>query len=184
MSAAVRVVRDEVDRLLAAVEGAPAALTAAGEALLAARRVFVLGAGRSGIALQMTAMRLMHLGMSVHVVGAATSPGVGQGDVLLVASGSGRTGNVVRSARAGVEHGAKVIAISTSEDSPLADLAEVTIVVPAAAKLDRSASASEQYAGTLFEQGAILLGDILFHHLWRASGRSADDLWPQHSNLE
>jgi 6-phospho-3-hexuloisomerase len=56
--------------------------------------------------------------------------------------------------------------------------------VPAAEKLDRSASASAQYAGSLFEQTVVLLGDALFHALWRRSGQSADELWPRHANLE
>ena len=54
-----------------------------------ARRIFVVGAGRSGLALRMSAMRLMHLGFDVHVVGEVTAPAISKGDVLLAASGSG-----------------------------------------------------------------------------------------------
>ena len=74
-------------------------LNLAAETLHDARRIFTLGAGRSGIALNMTAMRLMHLGLTVHVVGEATAPAIETGDVLLVASGSGSTTGIVSAAR-------------------------------------------------------------------------------------
>jgi 6-phospho-3-hexuloisomerase len=154
------------------------------ETLAEARRIFVLGAGRSGIALQMTAMRLMHLGLTVHVVGDVTTPAIGPGDVLLTASGSGTTTSIVRGADAAVKAGASVTVITTAEASPLAALATAVVVVPAAGKLDRSGAVSAQYAGSLFEQTVMLLGDALFHSLWLRSGQSADELWPRHSNLE
>ena len=62
--------------------------------------------------------------------------------------------------------------------------ADTIIVVPAATKLDRSGTASAQYAGSLFEQTVVLIGDALFHSLWLGSGATADELWPRHANLE
>lgn len=154
------------------------------ELLAGADRVFVHGAGRSGLALRMTAMRLMHLGLVVHVVGDVTTPAIRGGDVLLTASGSGTTGGIVRAAEAAVDAGARVAAITTAADSPLAGLASAVVVVPAADKLDRSGAASAQYSGGLFEQVVVLTGDALFHALWQRRGDSADELWPRHANLE
>lgn len=162
----------------------PEALELAAGMVAGASRVFVLGAGRSGLALRMTAMRLMHLGLHVHVVGEVTAPAIGEGDVLLTASGSGTTVGIVRAATTAVAAGAQVVAITTASASPLAELAAATILIPAADKLDRSGAASAQYAGSLFEQAVVLLGDALFHTLWARSGRSADELWPRHANLE
>lgn len=162
--------RDELDDLASQVS--------------AAERVFVMGAGRSGLALRMLAMRLMHLGLAVHVVGDTTTPAIGAGDLLLTASGSGTTASVVRAAETAVTAGASVTAITTPETSPLADLATIVVLIPAAQKLDRSGTASVQYAGSLFEQAIVLIGDALFHSLWQRSGLSADDLWPRHANLE
>ncbi|MDF2046845.1 6-phospho-3-hexuloisomerase [Microbacterium sp. Kw_RZR3] len=149
-----------------------------------ADRVFVMGAGRSGLALRMTAMRLMHLGLPVFVVGEVTTPAIGEGDLLLVASGSGTTSGIVRAAEIAVAAGARVAVITTASESPLSALSTVAVVIPAAAKRDRSESASAQYAGSLFEQIVVLVGDALFHALWKRSGASADDLWPRHANLE
>lgn len=152
--------------------------------LTEAERVFVLGLGRSGLALGMVGMRLMHLGMTVHVVGDITTPAIGPGDVLLAASGSGTTPGIVRAAQNAVAAGAAVAAITAAPASALAEAAEVVVVVPAAGKLDRSGTRSAQYAGSLFEQAVVIVGDAVFHSLWVRSGVSADELWPRHANLE
>ncbi|MDQ1137698.1 6-phospho-3-hexuloisomerase [Microbacterium sp. SORGH_AS 1204] len=169
-----------VDRLVAE----PGDLDRVLDVLTGADRVFVLGAGRSGLALRMTAMRLMHLGLDVHVAGDTTTPAIRAGDALLIASGSGTTTGIVRAADTAANVGAKIAAITTASDSPLGRSADALVVVPAAAKLDRSGAASAQYAGSLFEQAVVLVGDAIFDALWQRSGLDADDLWPRHANLE
>jgi len=149
-----------------------------------ANRIFVLGAGRSGLALRMTAMRLMHLGLTVHVVGETTTPAITSGDVLLVASGSGTTSAIVRAAEIATAAGAEIVAITTAPASVLGRLAAVSIIIPAAQKQDHGATLSIQYSGGLFEQIVLLVGDAIFHALWKASGASAEELWPRHANLE
>jgi 6-phospho-3-hexuloisomerase len=173
--------RGVIDDLVARADPS---LDAAAVRLRSANRVFVLGAGRSGLALRMTAMRLMHLGLDVHVVGDVTTPAIIAGDVLLVASGSGTTGAIVRAAETAASVGATIVTITTAPQSRLAELAEVTVVVPAAQKTDHEGAISAQYSGGLFEQVVALLGDALFHSLWQASGATADELWPRHANLE
>ncbi|ANJ28857.1 3-hexulose-6-phosphate isomerase [Agromyces aureus] len=185
VASSLAMITAELDSTLTRIgTDAAAGLSATADLILDARRVFVLGAGRSGLALRMTAMRLMHLGLEVHVVGEVTAPAIGAGDLLLTASGSGTTGGIVRAAETAIATGARIAAITTAPASPLAAMASAVVVVPAAGKLDRSESASAQYAGSLFEQTVVLVGDALFDALWRRSGQSADDLWPRHSNLE
>jgi 6-phospho-3-hexuloisomerase len=187
---ALDLIRRELDTLVDRVltesgDGAPqSSLEAVADLVGSADRVFVMGAGRSGLALRMTAMRLMHLGLDVHVVGEVTTPAITAGDVLLTASGSGTTGAIVRAAETAADAEARIAVITTAAASPLASLATVVVVVPAAEKRDRSGAASAQYAGSLFEQIVVLLGDALFHSLWKRSGSSADELWPRHANLE
>jgi len=183
--AALAAIRDElsagVDDLLADDHGG---LDAVAALLTDAERVFVLGAGRSGLALRMTAMRLMHLGLTVHVVGEVTTPAITARDVLLTASGSGTTAGIVRGAQSAVDVGARVAAITTAPGSPLGVLASATIVVPAPEKQAHGSGASIQYAGGLFEQTVVLVGDALFHAAWQRSGIPAEELWPRHANLE
>ncbi|GAA3705597.1 SIS domain-containing protein [Zhihengliuella alba] len=162
----------------------PGSLAEAADLIEGARRVFVLGQGRSGIALRGLAMRLMHLGLTAHVVGDTTAPSIGAGDVLVVASGSGTTGSVVRAAVAAAGHGAVVVAMTTAADSPVGRMAACTVIVEAAAKTDHGGTASAQYAGSLFEQTVMLAGDAVFHALWQRSGAAAEELWTRHANLE
>ncbi|WP_344868957.1 6-phospho-3-hexuloisomerase [Amycolatopsis ultiminotia] len=172
----------EVDRVRAGVQSP--AWTRAGALLLKAPTVFTIGTGRSGLALQMAAMRFMHLGLPTHVVGEVTAPAIGERDVLVAASGSGSTARVVRAAETARKQGADVIALTTAPDSALAKTATEVLVIPAADKQDFDGTASVQYAGSLFEQSVLLITDALFHALWKTSGTQATELWRLHANLE
>jgi 6-phospho-3-hexuloisomerase len=173
---------DELERTLAAVSETE--IVAAQRKILAAKRVFVTGAGRSGLALKMAAMRLMHLGLDVHVAGEVTAPAIGSEDLLLVASGSGTTAGAVHAAQVALKAGAEVLALTAARESRLGQLAQLVIVIPAATKQDTSGAASAQYAGALFEQSVLLLTDAMFHAMWHQWGESAEELWKRHANLE
>jgi 6-phospho-3-hexuloisomerase len=149
-----------------------------------AQRIFVVGAGRTGLALKATAMRLMHLGLAVFVVGETTTPAIQAGDLLLAGSGSGTTSTIVKAAEKAVAAGALVVAISTTAASPLGALATQTVLLPAAQKQDHGGSLSTQYAGSLFEQSVLLLLDAVFQTLWALDGTPAEALWKRHANLE
>src|SRR5512134_4032066 len=58
-------------------------------------RIFVAGAGRSGLCMRAFGMRLMHLGKTVYVVGDTTTPGIAATDLLILGSGSGRTSSLL-----------------------------------------------------------------------------------------
>jgi 6-phospho-3-hexuloisomerase len=147
-------------------------------------RVFIAGAGRSGLVLRMAGMRLMHLGLTVHVAGDTTTPAIGAGDLLLVASGSGTTSGVVKSAETAAKVGARVAAFTTNAESPLAKLSDALVIIPAAQKTDHGSSVSRQYSGSLFEQVLFLATEAIFQSLWDSTNESAEQLWPRHANLE
>ena len=149
-----------------------------------AGRVFVAGAGRSGLVLRMAAMRLMHLGMTVHVAGDSTTPAISSGDLLLVASGSGTTSGVVKSAETAAKTGARIVAFTTNPASPLAALTDALVVIPAAQKTDHGSSVSRQYSGSLFEQALFLATESVFQTLWDNTDEPAEKLWLRHANLE
>jgi 6-phospho-3-hexuloisomerase len=172
----------ELERTLAAISEPE--IAAAQEMILTSNRLFVIGAGRTGLALKMAAMRLMHLGLVVHVAGEVTTPAIGPGDLLLVASGSGATAGPVYAAEVAVKAGAQVLALTASPASKLATLAQGVVVIAAAAKQDRRGAISKQYAGALFEQSILLVMDAMFQAMWRQSGASAEELWTRHANLE
>jgi 6-phospho-3-hexuloisomerase len=173
---------NELTNTLAQVSEAQA--NAAIHAILNAPRIFVTGAGRSGLALKMAAMRLMHLGLTVHVAGEITTPAITTGDLLIAASGSGTTPGVVLAAVTASKVGAEILAITTAPASPLGTVATHLLVISAATKQDDSATRSQQYAGALFEQSVLLLTDALFQTMWHLRGENAAQLWKRHANLE
>ncbi|MBJ8348253.1 6-phospho-3-hexuloisomerase [Antrihabitans sp. YC2-6] len=155
----------------------------AGSLITSARAVFVIGNGRSGLAVQMAAMRLMHLGLRVHVAGEVTAPAINSGDVLIAVSGSGTTGSVVAAADTAKKVGASVLAVTAAPNSALAQSAEEVLVLPAADKQDHSASVTLQYSGSLFEQSVLLSFDALFQSLWSSADQTAELLWQRHANI-
>ena len=50
--------------------------------ILNANRVFVAGAGRSGMMARCFAMRLMHMGLNAYMVGEVVTPSIAAGDLL------------------------------------------------------------------------------------------------------
>ena len=63
------------------------------ELIDASPRIFLSGAGRSGLMVRAFAMRVMHAGKEVHVLGDVTTPSAKEGDLLIIASGSGTVGH-------------------------------------------------------------------------------------------
>lgn len=149
-----------------------------------ADRVFVAGAGRSGLVLRMAAMRLMHLGLVVHVAGDTTTPAIRKGDLLLVASGSGSTSGIVKAAETGAKAGARIVAFTANPGSALAGLADAVVLLPAQQKTDHGSGVSRQYSGSLFEQVLFVATEAVFQTLWDNADVPAEQLWLRHANLE
>jgi 6-phospho-3-hexuloisomerase len=175
-------VRDEIAGTAAKIDQKQLAVLTAQIGL--ADRIFVAGAGRSGLVLRMAAMRLMHLGLTVHVAGDTTTPAISSGDLLLVASGSGTTSGVVKAAETAARAGACVAALTTNQESPLAGLSDALVIIPAAQKTDHGSSLSRQYSGSLFEQVLFLATESVFQTLWDNADEPAEQLWIRHANLE
>ena len=118
----------EIDRCLRAVS--PEQFDAAVETIDAAERVFVAGAGRTGLAMRAFAMRLMHLGKTAYVVGETTTPGIAAGDLLVIGSGSGRTASLQAAAGKAKQLGARILLLTIDPGSPIGKLADAIVEIP------------------------------------------------------
>jgi 6-phospho-3-hexuloisomerase len=174
---------DEMGQVLAEVPaGGLARLT---EAVLEASRIYVAGGGRSGLMARAFAMRLMHLGRLTYVVGETTTPAIRGGDLLVSCSASGETHVTVVVSKVAQEAGARVFAITATPDSPMARLADETIVIPAPSKRGaRWTGQSSQYGGSLFEQALLVLLDAVSNEVGRRLGKTPQELDSRHANLE
>ena len=87
------------------------------EALVAAQlqaaRVFFMGRVRTGLVLELFAMRLTQLGRQAHIVGSPTTPSVQPDDIYLVVSARGKTESVCLAAEKAGLVGAKIVVISS-----------------------------------------------------------------------
>jgi len=158
------------------------------------RKVLVVGAGRSGLVGRAFALRLMHLGFNVYVYGETIVPAIGDGDVVVVISGSGETASSVLAAETAKRVGARVIAVTSRINSKLARLADHVVVVPGRTKLARESDYFVRQLvgeheplsplGTLFEIAAFVVLDCVVVELMMRLGVSEEEVYSRHANIE
>lgn len=180
-------VLDELAKALTAVDDA--AVDALASEIDKASSIFVAGAGRSGLAMRAFAMRLMHLGRQVYVVGETTTPGITERDLLIIGSGSGATQSLVAIAsRARNEFGAPIALLTIYPQSAIGQLAQVLVTIEApttkVAAAGARAATSIQPMGALFEQALFILLDIVILKLMDRAGEASTTMFKRHANLE
>lgn len=141
-------------------------------------RVFVCGAGRSGLMLKALAMRLMQIGKTVYVVGETITPSIQKGDLLIAASASGTTHSVCHFAQEAQRMQADVLVITAEKESELARISAPDVIIPAPTK--HNLAASGQLMGSLFEQMVLLFSDAVT----MALAGERETLARNHANLE
>lgn len=147
------------------------------------QRIFVYGTGRSGLMLKALAMRLMQIGLESYVVGETTTPSVGKGDLLIVASASGETGSVVMTTESAIKQGVDLIVISSDPESRLGKIQTPDIVIESATKFSNS-EASIQPLGSLFEQMLLIVFDTVILEMSQEQEGSNADMAHRHASLE
>lgn len=171
---ALGLVTDELRAALAAVNEGQ--LTQLIDVLASTDVWFCGGQGRSGLVARMTAMRLMHLGRTAHVIGETTTPAITAGNGTLIVSASGRTPTSVAHAGAAHDQHAVVAVVTSSADSPLAAIADVAITVPA--------TSSRQFGGSIFEQTSLIVLDAVMLVLEDNGRDTRARMRARHANLE
>lgn len=162
--------------------------------LIEAKNVFIIGLGRSGLVARAFAMRLMHLGISVYVVGETITPAINEDDCLLAISGSGETSFIISTATTSKNRNAKIIAVTSYEDSTLGKLSDLIIHVKGRTKIDsekdyikRQINGRHQPLaplGTLFEISTLVFLEGVIAEMMHKMGKTEDDLKARHTVLE
>ena len=140
------------------------------------------------------AMRLMHLGFAVYVMGETITPAIGTGDLVIAISGSGTGKLVVTAAEIGKEVGAVVVAITSFPGSDLGKLAHQVVQIRGRTKVAKErdyftrqiTGVHEPLAplGTIFEVACMIFLDSLIPELMRRLGRSEKQLMRRHATVE
>lgn len=158
------------------------------------RRIMIIGAGRSGLVARAFAMRLMHLGFDVYVVGETITPALEEKDLLLAISGSGTTTFVVAAADIAKRVGATVVAITSHPDSQLGKFADHIVSLKGRTKLaEKRDYFSRQIMGvyeplaplgTLFETSCSVFLDGVIVELMQRLKKTEADLKKRHATIE
>ncbi len=155
------------------------------ERVLAAKTIVLVGAGRVGMAVRGFAMRLAHMGLDAHMIGDATVPSVGAGDLLVVASGSGETQTIYDLVAIAKKNGATIALVTGNPESRMGVLSDSIVKVQAPSKVKAvDGFISIQPMTTLNEQCLGIFFDAVVLGLMERTGETHDTMWGRHSNLE
>lgn len=164
--------------------------------LLQARRVFVMGAGRSGLVAKAFAMRLMHLGLQAYVVGETITPALNRDDLMVIFSGSGKTKTIADIADTAHSIGAHICLITSNADSRIGKLSTCTVIIPsfrddvkddaAEFEIRQMLGDHKSFAplGTLFETASMIFADAVISRLMEITKTDETALKGRHANIE
>jgi 6-phospho-3-hexuloisomerase len=164
--------------------------------LLNAKRVYVIGAGRSGLVAKAFAMRLMHLGLLAYVVGETITPALNKGDVIVIFSGSGRTKTVADLAETARDIGGRICLITSNANSRIGKIADSIVIIEqhrdavaddaAEFEIRQMMGDHKSFAplGTLFETASMVFADAVISRMMEITQTDESALKNRHTNIE
>jgi len=164
--------------------------------LLQAKRIYVIGAGRSGLVAKAFAMRLMHLGLAAFVVGETITPALNRDDVMVVFSGSGKTKSVADIAETAREIGAHICLITSNAGSRIGKIADCAVIIEhhrdeveddaVEFEIRQMLGEHKSFAplGTVFETASIVFSDAIISRLMEITKTDENALKIRHTNIE
>ena len=152
------------------------------EILLEANKIFIYGAGRSGMVGKMCAQRLMHLGFSSYFLSETITPRFTSNDCLIVISGSGETLTPISISKGAKDIGGKIIALTANPHSTIGKSADLAIIVKGQTK-DAKQEALAPFT-SLFDITALVVLDAMTRVIMNRIGKTEDDIHQTHASLE
>jgi len=146
-----------------------------------AGRIFIGGAGRSLLVSRFFAMRLVHAGYNVSMIGEVVTPAIKAGDLLILVSGSGGTETLLPFVKKANSVGAKLAVVSMKAKSPMAEVADLNIQIGN----DNSFPLTKGMPmGAQFELSALVYLEALIADNIFAKGLTEEGMRAIHANLE
>ena len=136
-----------------------------------AKKIFLMGAGRSGLEARAFAMRLVHLGFGTYVVGEITAPVPTKEDLVIIISGSGNTKYIIDLGINIKDRGPKMAIITTNKNSLLTEISDIIIIIPVIIEdIDKDLRECFLPMGTLFEVITHVFLDAIISELKYSTG--------------
>lgn len=164
--------------------------------LLNAKRIYVIGAGRSGLVAKGFAMRLMHLGLHAYVVGETITPALNKGDVMVIFSGSGRTKTVADLAETAHDIGGRICLITSNAESRIGKISDCIVIIEhhreaveneaEEFEIRQMMGEHKSFAplGTLFETASMVFADAVISRMMEITEVDESALKNRHTNIE
>lgn len=153
--------------------------------ILHADRIFIYGLGRERLMLQAFCMRLMHLGLSVHMIGDVTTPNIRSGDLFITSSGTGYLSTVEALLNIVKKEKSRIAFFTAHPEEELPMRADVRIKIPSQTmRVGIEQRTSLQPMGSLFEQTQLLVFELVILLLKERMGQTDEDMEKRHTNLE
>jgi 3-hexulose-6-phosphate synthase / 6-phospho-3-hexuloisomerase len=146
-----------------------------------ASRIFVAGAGRSGLVGRFFAMRLVHSGYDTSMVGEVVTPSINAGDLLVVISGSGETEQLIAFTKKARSMGAKILLICSKASSTIGDMADAVFQI---GRSDQYGKLVGMPMGTVFELSTLSFLEGAISHIIHEKGIPEEIMRTRHANLE
>lgn len=146
-----------------------------------AKRIFIAGAGRSKLVGNFFAMRLVHSGYDVSVVGEIVTPSIKNGDLLIIISGSGETEQLIAFTKNAKKIGANIILISAKASSTIGDMCSAVFQI---GNSDQYSKVLGMPMGTVFELSTLLFLEATISHVIHEKGIPEEIMRERHANLE
>ena len=146
-----------------------------------AGRILIGGAGRSLLVSRFFAMRLVHSGYNVSMIGEVVTPAIKTGDLLLLVSGSGGTETLLPFVKKAKSVGAKLAVVSMKKSSAMADVADLTIQIGNDASFPLT---NGMPMGSQFELSTLIYLEAIVADNIFAKGLTEEGMRTIHANLE
>jgi len=164
------------------------------DAIENAEKVFMMGAGRSGMASRAFAMRLVQLGLTAYVIGESVTPAMTDKDLLIAVSGSGETKSIVSAAKVAKGVGSTVLAVTSYPRSRLGRIANMRVAIKGRTKIDVEKDHLKHQIigthstltplGTLFEDTVMIFFDGIIAKLMSDLKKDELEMRNRHATLE
>lgn len=149
--------------------------------IIDAKRIYLLGVGRSGFVCRAFAMRLMHLGLNSYVIGDATTPPIQEGDIVVAVSGSGTTDIIVKLGILVRKLNLKLTSITSDKESPLAQMSDLVILM-SGKDIINDHDKKLVPLGTIFEIVTLIFLDSVIAELMNRLGITEKQMSDRHDN--
>jgi 6-phospho-3-hexuloisomerase len=150
----------------------------------AAKSIFCIGAGRSGLMLQAFCMRLNHLGLRAFMLGTVSCPPTGPGDLVIAASGSGENAGIIAILQKAKKLDARTAVFTAANNNGVSSHADIIVQICAPNGLVNDGTQSCQPMRTLFEQVSFITYELIIARLQGILGVHEQDMAWRHVNLE